>query len=104
MIRATKTSSQAAARRRSFQANRARRIAIGPRLTAATRRRFDERTEACLTDSLSTVCRTPFHARKESAMDIGLPETEREIEVTPLEEPVPAPAPVEEPQEEPVPA
>lgn len=37
-------------------------------------------------------------------MDIGLPETEREIEVTPLEEPVPVPAPVEEPQEEPVPA
>jgi hypothetical protein len=37
-------------------------------------------------------------------MDIGIPETEREIEITPLEEPVPAPAPVEEPKEEPVPS
>lgn len=37
-------------------------------------------------------------------MDIGLPETEREIEITPLEEPVPKPAPVEIPVEEPVPA
>jgi hypothetical protein len=37
-------------------------------------------------------------------MDIGPPETEREIEITPLEEPVPVPAPVEVPQEEPVPA
>jgi hypothetical protein len=37
-------------------------------------------------------------------MDIGLPETEREIEITPLEEPVPTPIPVEEPHEEPVPA
>jgi hypothetical protein len=36
-------------------------------------------------------------------MEIGLPETEREIEITPLEEPVPTPTPVEEPQEEPVP-
>lgn len=36
------------------------------------------------------------------AMEIGEPETERELEVTPLEEPVPAPAPVEEPVEEPV--
>jgi hypothetical protein len=34
-------------------------------------------------------------------MDIGDPDTEREIEVTPLEEPVPAPAPVEEPVREP---
>ncbi len=34
-------------------------------------------------------------------MDIGAPDTEREIEVTPLEEPVPAPAPVEEPAKEP---
>lgn len=34
-------------------------------------------------------------------MDIGVPETEREIEITPLEEPVPGPAPVEEPVEEP---
>jgi hypothetical protein len=37
-------------------------------------------------------------------MDIGTPDTEREIEVTPLEEPVPAPAPVEDPALEPVPA
>jgi hypothetical protein len=37
-------------------------------------------------------------------MDIGAPETEREIEVAPLEEPVPVPAPVEAPAEEPVPA
>jgi hypothetical protein len=35
-------------------------------------------------------------------MDIGAPETEREVEITPLEEPVPAP--VEAPAEEPVPA
>jgi hypothetical protein len=36
-------------------------------------------------------------------MDIGVPETEREIEIAPLEEPVPGPgpAPVEEPVEEP---
>jgi hypothetical protein len=34
-------------------------------------------------------------------MDIGLPETEQEIDVTPAEEPVPAPAPVEEPVEAP---
>jgi hypothetical protein len=39
-----------------------------------------------------------------SAMDIGLPETEQEIEITPLEEPLPTPTPVEEPREEPVPA
>jgi hypothetical protein len=37
-------------------------------------------------------------------MDIGAPETEREIEIAPLEEPVPVPAPVEAPAEEPVPA
>jgi hypothetical protein len=37
-------------------------------------------------------------------MDIGAPETEREIEVAPLEEPVPVPAPAEQPAEEPVPA
>jgi hypothetical protein len=35
-------------------------------------------------------------------MDIGEPDTEREIEVIPLEEPVPSPAPVEQPTEEPV--
>jgi hypothetical protein len=37
-------------------------------------------------------------------MDIGVPETEQEIDVTPAEEPVPVPAPVEEPAEAPVPA
>jgi hypothetical protein len=37
-------------------------------------------------------------------MDIGTPDTEREIEVIPLEEPVPTPLPVEVPTEEPVPA
>jgi hypothetical protein len=37
-------------------------------------------------------------------MDIGAPETEREIEIAPLEEPVPSPAPAEEPVEEPVPS
>ncbi len=37
-------------------------------------------------------------------MEIGAPETEREIEVTPLEEPVPTPAPAEKPAEEPAPA
>jgi hypothetical protein len=37
-------------------------------------------------------------------MDIGAPETEREIEIAPLEEPVPVPAPVEAPAEQPVPA
>jgi hypothetical protein len=37
-------------------------------------------------------------------MDIGTPETEREIEIAPLEEPVPVPAPAEAPAEEPVPA
>jgi hypothetical protein len=30
-------------------------------------------------------------------MEIGKPETEREVEIVPLEEPVPAPAPAEEP-------
>jgi hypothetical protein len=38
------------------------------------------------------------------AMDIGAPETEHEIEIAPLEEPVPTPAPAEAPAEEPVPA
>jgi hypothetical protein len=37
-------------------------------------------------------------------MEIGVPDTEREIEITPLEEPVPTPSPVEEPVEQPVPA
>lgn len=37
-------------------------------------------------------------------MEIGAPDTEREIEITPLEEPVPTPAPVEEPVREPVPS
>jgi hypothetical protein len=40
---------------------------------------------------------------QEDAMDIGLPETEQEIDVTPAEEPVPAPAPVEQPVEAPAP-
>jgi hypothetical protein len=37
-------------------------------------------------------------------MDIGAPDTEHEIEIAPLEEPVPSPAPVEEPAPEPLPA
>jgi len=39
-------------------------------------------------------------------LDIGKPDTEREIEVLPVEEPLPAPAPapVEEPAEQPIPA
>jgi hypothetical protein len=37
-------------------------------------------------------------------MDIGTPDTEREIEVVPFEEPVPTPAPVEEPAGDPAPA
>jgi hypothetical protein len=37
-------------------------------------------------------------------MDIGAPETEREIEISPLEEPIPTPAPAEEPVEEPIPS
>jgi hypothetical protein len=41
---------------------------------------------------------------REAAMDIGAPDTEREVEITPLEEPIPMPAPAEEPAEEPVPA
>jgi hypothetical protein len=44
------------------------------------------------------------HVCEEAAMDIGAPDTEHEIEISPLEEPVPAPAPVEEPAREPVPA
>ena len=38
------------------------------------------------------------------AMDIGEPDTEREVEVSPLEEPVPSTAPAEVPAVEPVPA
>jgi hypothetical protein len=45
-----------------------------------------------------------FAGFREAAMDIGAPDTEREIEITPLEEPVPMPAPAEAPVEEPVPA
>jgi hypothetical protein len=45
-----------------------------------------------------------WRTQRENAMDIGLPETEEEIEVLPADEPVPAAAPVEEPVEEPVPA
>ena len=37
-------------------------------------------------------------------MDIGAPDTEHEIQISPLDEPVPMPAPVEEPVEDPVPA
>ena len=37
-------------------------------------------------------------------MEIGAPDTEREIEIVPLEEPVPVPAPSEAPVEEPVPS
>jgi hypothetical protein len=37
-------------------------------------------------------------------VEIGAPDTEREIEVIPLEEPVPSTAPAEEPATEPVPA
>jgi hypothetical protein len=37
-------------------------------------------------------------------MDIGAPDTEHEIQISPLEEPIPAPAPAEAPAEEPVPA
>jgi hypothetical protein len=37
-------------------------------------------------------------------MDIGAPDTEHEIEIAPLEEPVPTPAPAEAPAEEPAPA
>jgi hypothetical protein len=39
-----------------------------------------------------------------TAVDIGDPNTEREIEVLPLEEPVPSPGPAQEPAEEPMPA
>ena len=41
---------------------------------------------------------------KELVVDIGVPETEREIEIVPLEEPVPGPTPVESPVEDPAPA
>ena len=37
-------------------------------------------------------------------MDIGHPDTEREVEIVPHDEPVPTPAPVQAPVEEPVPA
>ena len=37
-------------------------------------------------------------------MEIGAPDTEREIKIVPLEEPVPVPAPAEKPVEEPVPS
>jgi hypothetical protein len=106
IVRATKTINHAAARRRYFQVDRARRLprpstlgarglAIGARLTPRGARWSlvqPTRPLACLA------------GRKEPAMDIGVPETERELEITPLEEPVPEPAPVEEPREEPVPA
>jgi hypothetical protein len=37
-------------------------------------------------------------------MDVGTPDTEREIDVIPFEEPVPTPAPVLEPAAGPLPA
>jgi hypothetical protein len=43
------------------------------------------------------------NAEKETVVDIGDPNTEREVEVLPLEEPIPSPAPAQEPVEEPVP-
>jgi hypothetical protein len=59
----------------------------------------------------SATGRTPLRAAVEpsfftpqAVVDIGAPETEREIEVAPVEEPVPAPLPVEQPVEEPAPA
>jgi hypothetical protein len=68
-------------------------------LGSCDRRKTDERT------SLKPRAKpVPLSAGKELLMDIGVPETEREIEIVPLEEPVPRPAPVEEPIEEPVPA
>jgi hypothetical protein len=45
-----------------------------------------------------------FVEAQEAAMDIGAPDTEHEIEIAPLEEPVPTPAPADEPIREPVPA
>jgi len=45
-----------------------------------------------------------FEEPQEATMDIGAPDTEHEIEIAPLDEPVPAPAPAEEPVQEPIPA
>lgn len=108
IVRATMTISQAARRRRSFQADRIRRPAAAVDTSGlAIGREASVRGRPAgggLADGLSTVYLTPRSARKESAVDIGLPETEQEIEITPLEEPVPEPAPVERPVEEPVPA
>lgn len=59
-----------------------------------------EEHERC---SLKPDAEAPALPTTKTALEIGLPETEREIEITPLEEPVPATAPVEEPVEEPVP-
>lgn len=42
--------------------------------------------------------------RDNPRMEIGAPEPGREIEIVPLEEPVPAPAPAEEPVPDLVPA
>jgi hypothetical protein len=56
-------------------------------------------------ESLCSFClEFPMKSPQEAPMDIGAPETEHEIEIAPLEEPVPSPAPVEEPAQEPVPA
>jgi hypothetical protein len=68
-------------------------------LGSCDRRKTDERTPL-----KPRTERVSVSAGKEQLMDIGVPETEREIEVVPLEEPVPAPAPVDEPVKEPVPA
>jgi hypothetical protein len=60
----------------------------------------------CLHLPISDVLNNGLSLRsfKEAAMDIGAPETEQEIEIAPLEEPVPVPAPAESPAQEPVPA
>jgi len=68
-------------------------------LGSSDRRKTDEHTSRKPRSE-----RVPASAGKESLVDIGVPETEREIEIAPLEEPVPGPAPVEKPVEEPVPA
>ena len=60
---------------------------------------------AAASGPLCSVCfKFSASTTEERRMDIGVPETEREIEIAPLEEPVPGPAPVEAPVEEPVPA
>lgn len=77
-------------------------FSLGKSILAGFRRLHRERAALSSRPSLYRLSQ-PFQ-RKEPAMDIGLPETEQEIEITPLEEPVPAPSPVEEPVKEPLPA